>query len=385
MPELSELVSISNCDSCSMCLPSQICIPNCSFSSFLNTTIQECKNCTADCTTGCRNQENCTLCIDPYCASCSSYLLDSCVECDSGYEVYNYSCILCNSTSYYSSIDKICEICPERCASCISSTGCLQCENNNHINSSNLCECNLGYAVNDSICERQSFYAFITIDDNNIASIRFDEELMDDMQSRDIQVLYNGIQQEFTLQKLENSLYSVSVSFTSNINPGDRLEVKFANELVSKVNKLLATTDLLINLFPTSNNELASQIAQAQSYAKVGLAAGLGVAFGSSCINLNPASFFNLLNNLDIYMYTSLFQQNLDDSLLAFLQSLNYNSMIPNIFTYLISENDGNQLDQRYNNLGNNTNLILLNSGLNICAVCSALSFTANSLCFQKY
>ena len=139
-----------------------------------------------------------------------------------------------------------------------------------------------------------------------------------------------------------------------------------------------------IQLFPNSPNEEAAAISQAQSLAQSALMAGIAAVFGSSFINLDPLTLFNFLNNLDIYVYTSLYYTDLDSSLVAFLQMLSPNSWLPNIFTYFINQNDGNQLDSAFSNFGNSTNLIMINSGptLEILAVMIVIPF--GLLLFRK-
>ena len=346
-----------------MCNISEICIPNCKINEFYNSSIAQCIECNTSCTNGCRNQENCTLCVDPNCVSCSSYEVGSCVECENFYEVQNNSCQMCNASAYFDPLDKICKVCASQCASCSSLTQCLACDSNNHLNSTNQCECDAGYYPNDTVCERSYFFASISINSSNIATIFFTEDLENDLQANSIKVQVNSVSQDFVLQKNDNSSYSISVAFSSSINSGDHLQVIFMQSIVSASNSLLATLDLKSELFPMSYDNTAFQINQAQTYAQTATAVGLSVAFGSSCINLDPISFFNLLNNIDIYVSATLFQENIDPSLVAFLQTLSPNSMLPNTFGYFIDQSEGNQLDQRFSNSGYSTNLLILNSG----------------------
>ena len=362
-PLVSRLATLSNCDSCSVCPASEICIPNCNIHEFYNNTILECVQCNADCPYGCRNQMNCTLCIDPNCASCSTYALDSCLECAANYEIINNSCQICNSSAYYNPVSKSCRICPELCLNCISLEKCQTCDGNSHLTSKNQCECDLGYFLNITECQRNAFYAFISIDSNNIVRLTFTENLKDELQVSNIQVKVSGNAQDFTLHKIDNSTYEISVSFSNSISPGDKAEVRFVGEILSADMSALVTIDVNIELFPSPTDSVAAQVNQAINYAQIALIAGMSAVVGSTCISANPISFFNLLNNIDIYIYTSLFQENIDEVLIGFLQTLSPNSWLPNIFSYLVDQNEGNQLNQRFNNLGNSTNLLLVNSG----------------------
>ena len=293
--------------------------------------------------------------------------MNSCVLCEDYYEVQNNSCEMCNASAYYDLFDKICKACVSPCTSCSSLTECLACDSNNHINSSNQCECDFGFYSNDTICERNYFYASISINSSNIATIFFTEDLENDLEASSIKVQVNSISQDFFLQKYDNSSYSLSVNFNFSINSGDHLQVLFINSIVSASNSLLATVDLIIALFPSTYDDIASQVSQAQTYAHAAIVAGLSVAFGSSCINMDPVSFFNFLNRIDIYVSAAMFQEDIDPSLVAFLQTLNPNTLLPNTFNYFIEQSEGNELDQRFSNLGYPTNLLILNSGQTLC------------------
>ena len=52
--------------------------------------------------------------------------------------------------------------------------------------------------------------------------------------------------------------------------------------------------------------------------------------------------------------------------LIAFLSELQFTSKIPNVYSYFIDPNDGVQMTGQVYNFGDNTNLLFLNSGVNM-------------------
>ena len=196
--------------------------------------------------------------------------------------------------------------------------------------------------------------------------------------------MLTAINQQFIIEKLDNSSYSLTISFTVNINQGDKILVTFTKPIVSEFNSILATQSLEIELFAESTNDEASAINQAKDLAQTAVYAGIAAVFGSSFINLNPITFFNFLNNLDIYVYTTLYYANLDSALVAFLQTLSPNSWVPNTFSYFINANDGSQLDSAFNNFGNSTNLIMINSGSTLGVLVVMITIPLIALLFKK-
>ena len=384
LPQLSKLVHLTTCNTCVVCPSSDVCIQNCNITAFYNQTTLECVGCKENCENGCRNQDNCTICIDPNCISCSSPEINSCTACMNNYQIENNECSICRSSSYYDPLQQLCADCESPCTACNSATVCTACLANSHLDSNDACQCDFGYTLNNTICSRISFYALITISSTNIAMIAFTEDLKENLNSTGIQVAVNEVVQQFTLEKLDNSSYSLSVTFSSVVVQGDTLFVNFTTLIVSKHNSILATQFLEIGLFPDSSSEEAQSIAEAQGFAQSALKVGIAAVFGSSIINLNPTSLFNFLNNLDIYVYMTLYNQDLDSAYAAFIQMLSPNSWVPNAFSYFINQNDGNQLDSAFQGFGNPTNLIMINSGSTLSILAIFLILPVFALCFKK-
>ena len=362
-PGLSKLVAVNNCNNCYVCPATGICIPNCNITSFYNDTSLQCIECNVNCVYGCRNQANCTLCVDPYCNSCTNFTTNSCTECISNYQLENNTCIRCDSSTYYDFLHKVCKGCTSPCTECSSAVNCTACQENSNLILNNECECDLGYFLNNSICSRKTFYGLISISAKNIVTLFFTEDLKSDLEPNSIDVQINRVNQSFTLQKLDNSSYSVLVSFSSSIQSGSKLLIIFSQLIVSISNSILANDILEIELAATSLDQEVLVITQVNELAKTVLIACIIAVCGSSVINLNPLTLFHFLNNLEIYVYLTFYYQDLDNSLVTFIKMFNSKSWLPNFFTYVISDKQGEILGANFSNFGDKTNLLLLNSG----------------------
>ena len=175
------------------------------------------------------------------------------------------------------------------------------------------------------------------------------------------------------------------MNFTQNIQNGDALSIKFITRHVSISNSILATDSLTINLFGEAYSDFTNTLSQLRNYSKVGMIVGLSTALCTSVINLDPVSFFNFLNSAEIFTYVLVYQVDINPVLSAFLGETQVNSMIPNPFNYLIDSRDGVQLTGKINTFGNNTNLILLNSGVNLGILALLILSSFVIYCLRKF
>ena len=362
-PNIQNLASL-NCFECSVCPSSGTCYSTCNITSYSWGSIQQCLNCSEECVSGCINNQTCSLCEDPNCYSCNSFQANSCTECNKNYELKAFSCYPCSTTTFYSLQSKTCISCPSLCTSCSSLTSCKSCKQNSFLDSGSLCVCNLGYSTNGTDCVRNKFQALITINSNNVATIIFTEFLSTNLSTSDIRVSINSAVQDYTLTWIDDETYKISLN-TTNINDGDKLNVAFVRPLTSTLNSVLVTQLLSIDLFGTNNN-IAREVSIANTYAKNIIRAGISATLGTSAASFNPSHFFAFLYVIEIYSYIAMYQVDIDPVLTAFLASLDVNSDIPSLFSFILSPSDGVQLSGKLNDFGYTTNLLLLNSGLNL-------------------
>lgn len=114
------------------------------------------------------------------------------------------------------------------------------------------------------------------------------------------------------------------------------------------------------------------------------LKAGIFAAAGMSCLNLNPISFLNFLNSAEMYSYIILYSFEISSDLIVFLNELIVTSMVPNLFTYLVSDSEGVALGTSENNFGNNSNLILMNSGVNFTIFIGSVAIFVFAVLLEK-
>lgn len=365
-PAISGLSSVEACGGCLVCFPSKKCIIDCEINEFYNATTLQCSKCSAKCSGGCTNGANCAMCIDSYCTQCSGYEINSCTHCETNYEVRGGACIACNSTSYYDSLTSTCIACANSCTTCTSSGECLVCVANSYLNSANQCECDLGYSQLDSLCTRNLFYAAITISPVNQVTITFTEALAEYLSTSDLEVMNNTVPLGFTVGNISGCVFEILPVFTTSVSPGDKLSILFTNPVVSVGNSLLANTSFSIELFAAAYNATASLISQAKYLGQSGLISGAGAVLASSLFTQNPALIFSFMNNLEIYTYTSLYQDNLDEVITSFLNSLSPNSKKPNPFTYFVNLNDQISGNATVKYFKSTSYLIIINSGFTL-------------------
>ena len=374
LPNIELLSSRIGCNNCDTCFNSGYCLPLCNISEYYSSEDFQCKNCLKECINGCINNSTCNLCNDQNCNYCNNFDLYSCIECNINYEIEieNKTCISCNSATYYNINEKVCNKCKGLYITCKSDIFCMTCAQNSHLNINNYCDCDQGYSGIDS-CIRNTFAALSTLSASNTVTLVFTESLNNDLAGTDIVLTLDNTIQLFSLSKVDSSTYTISINFTSNINQEDLLIIKFPVPLISNTNSLLLTDTISIPLFANNINNVVSQINQLKEYSQIGLAIGLSAALGTSAINLDFNSFFNFLNAAEIYSYVVLYQLDLDPTLTNLLNGLRVNSKIPNVFVYFVNPLQGVQIGGNLNGFGYTTNLLLLNSGINMTILAAAL------------
>ena len=152
----------------------------------------------------------------------------------------------------------------------------------------------------------------------------------------------------------------------NDINNKTAIELifKFNDGILSNKNSILFPLDYSIKLPKKPNDIIIKEIEDMKSYAQSITQSSMASVFGASLISADPSTFFTFLNTAEIFSYVVLFNNNFDPLLVAFLNALKPSSMIPNIFEKVISKDNGNKLDKKYQEFGMDTNLILLNTGV---------------------
>ena len=368
IPTIYELTSTS-CNGCYLCQNNGTCIPNCNASYYYSQNDTQCMQCPSNCSTGCLNNNSCNLCMDYKCIKCSSFEKNSCIQCDPGYEVINSTCNACNSTSYYDTTSLSCKSCEGLCYSCNSSSVCTSCKPNSNITSKRQCNCNLGY-YGSIICDRVYFTVSLIIDQNNIVTLSFSEPLLNSLTTSNIKTTVDDNDLSVSILESDLSTYKITIDFVSTVTEKSLLKIAFISYIVSVNNSLLSNASVTASLYANNayinNKVIAAQAATAKTLAKSGAAAGVSAALLSSLLSLNPTSLFDFMNTAEILVSVMLFNINLYPVLSKFLQGARTISLIPNPFSYFIDETQGVPLSSQENEYGNDTNLLMLNDGVQI-------------------
>ena len=359
----SDLIVSTACDGCSICPLSGICYSLCNITSYLSDS--QCAQCATNCTYGCRHSENCKLCYDDNCISCSKYDETGCYECKENYEVQNYRCVECSNTEFYNADTKTCDQCGGLCLSCVAEDSCVTCMDNSSLDSNQACVCDEGYSGNIT-CDRNVFTAFLSVNSANFITLKFTEFLSRNLTSADLVITLGTYARQYELRYLYEASYLIIIDFTANVNQGDLFTVKFNSQYTSSSNSVLNVTFLSIGLYARIYINPEAAINQMKQNSKTGVAAGISVAIFTSVLKANPINFFHFVNNAEIYYYVILYDGDLDPELVAFISELRVISNIPNIYSYAIDETQGVQISGDIKNYWNDTNLIFLNSGVNL-------------------
>ena len=75
---------------CGVCPVDGVCLSRCSISEYPSD--EDCGTCDESCSTGCVRSQNCHLCFDFHCSTCSTFSEDSCTECEESAELNSDNC-----------------------------------------------------------------------------------------------------------------------------------------------------------------------------------------------------------------------------------------------------------------------------------------------------
>lgn len=365
IPNIIETI-ISQCPGCDFCPVSGKCIPHCNIGEFYDVSKKICSNCPNECPDVCRSSDSCDLCIDDFCTSCSSYKEKSCLECSPNYEVIDNLCSLCKSGFYYSYKTLHCESCVGLCETCSSEILCLTCKENSSFITPGECACNLGYSFIEK-CERNLFTAIIMISQENIASLIFNETLVEPLQRSQIDVFIDDKKVKFALSSDDKSKFYINPEIPDDVNKLSRVKITVVIELVSWNNALLKDKTFEASLFISDEflqeMKIEAQAKAAKALAKTGSVAGVSAALGVGFMNFDPTSLFDFLNTAEMYYAVYLMNITLNKVLEDFLIGLRVQDMLPNVYFYTVSEDEGVEMPEKFKKLGFKSNLLLINGG----------------------
>ena len=220
------------------------------------------------------------------------------------------------------------------------------------------------------LVHRVYFTVSLIIDQNNIVTLSFSEPLLNSLTTSNIKTTVDDNDLSVSILESDLSTYKITIDFVSTVTEKSLLKIAFISYIVSVNNSLLSNASVTASLYANNayinNKVIAAQAATAKTLAKSGAAAGVSAALLSSLLSLNPTSLFDFMNTAEILVSVMLFNINLYPVLSKFLQGARTISLIPNPFSYFIDETQGVPLSSQENEYGNDTNLLMLNDGVQI-------------------
>lgn len=365
---------VSECTECNLCPYGGSCIPECEIGEFYDTSINECASCPDECPQNCRYSTTCQLCEDSYCMSCFSYELNSCLSCEPGYQVIDYTCEKCLDSQYYDSITEKCFDCQKLCNSCTSSSICTNCIENSEI-VEGICNCLKGFEYLSS-CQRVYFSAKLQVTEKNNIILIFTENLKYSLAKNDLDVKIDDKNCDYELAEYTKSKFSLRIDDT-NISKESKIKIIFIGEILSEAYSLLKTELLQGDLHYSSQVKEAQQLVKetkaAKAAAKTGSTAGASAVAGLGLLTMDPTSFFDFLNTAEMFYSVYFFNLEIHPILSEYLIGMRVQDLIPNFYGYLISPDLGVKMPKKFKKFGYDSNLILLNVGVQFTTLTVAL------------
>ena len=317
------------------------------------------------------------------CFPCES----SCLSCDGPTNCLSNSKSLCEN-GYYSRSETCggvttdyCFICDSTCFTCSGPyrNQCSSCHQNATLQSNQTCICDKGFSW-DSLCTRNKFSAFMSINSTNFITITFSEALVTSLNSTYFDIKVWNESQNFKILIIDNLTILIQILFVKDVEKNTGLEVFILHDVVSQENSLLSTLKLTAILYPETSEILAEQalkeqIASVQTATQQGAVVWGAVLASVSLLNLNFGYLFQFLNAAEIYLLIQNFNIDLDPVFLEFMSSLQSSFEVPSLFQYFVRSEAGASVPTKYQNIGYSTNLIMINSGSNITVIIGILGF----------
>jgi hypothetical protein len=134
---------------------------------------------------------------------------------------------------------------------------------------------------------------------------------------------------------------------------------------------LLSSSRLNSNLYPLKSQILANQLLVKQLAAVKKIAQQVAIAIGTvlgsvTLLNFNLKFLFQFLNAAEMFALIQYFNMDLDPLFLKFISTLQISFKFPSIFDYFVDNSDRITIPIKYQNIGFDTNLIMINSGANL-------------------
>ena len=326
---------------------------------------------------------SCIVCPD----NCLRCFLDECLECNADYNLFEGGCIFCAEGTYFYSGSCLscsdfcttcksaevctscpigtylesgsCLACPELCITCESFEVCTSCVENASLDT---CECNQGYIEDKGFCNRVTFYANLTKEDNTLR-LEFSETLNQTLKLSDFELYTQNksIRFEFTMNTLSIAKYELNLDFNSYVTEGEAILLEFRSELLSDSNFLFKSQTLQAQLsFFNPDDELTKK---GRAIGETLVYVTASISGGAAALNMDPSAIWQVLNTIQILTYIPITSNPLTPTLKGYFKGLNLLQVVPEPISYSSDTTNTHYYSREY---GFSSNLFLANAGSNI-------------------
>ena len=204
-----------------------------------------------------------------------------------------------------------------------------------------------------------------------MATIKFSEPLAKQLTNSNLSVFVNSVAQDFSITMIDEYNWLIEPVYLEDVSENSIIEIFLLGDMVSKNNSLFSSSRLISNLYPLKSQILANQLLVEQLAAVKKTAQQVAIAIGTvlgsvTLLNFNLIFLFQFLNAAEMFALIQYFNMDLDPLFLKFISTLQISFKFPSIFDYFVDNSDRVTIPTKYQNIGFDTNLIMINSGANL-------------------
>ena len=364
-------------DSCSECLESGECIPNCGLTEYwAGPSYKDCNKCSNKCGKGCRNLSSCSLCADEICKSCNSLKIESsCDECFTNailngtcvcgneytWNPYTLKCFKCESYQYLNLLS--CLNCTAPCSTCTDSLNCISCGPNSTLQGS-MCYCDIGYKSLDSKdymndCQRHILDVEFNLSSDNEVNLFFSEDLKNNLDENDFEVQVDG---NWKIKKISDNEYKIKISYKNSVKETQKISVTInSTNAVSVTNATLNVSE-----YSSSLNEMGIgkdiKFYNARKSSRIVFATFTVFFIVCSLLTSNFALLWIFISYIQLLMYIVLSSVPIGSRSKGLLVGMRFYNFFPNVFKMFLP--DGKNLNFKYSeDFGYDGEFFLVNIG----------------------
>ena len=288
------------------------CLSVCDFNQFDSNG--SCETCDNLCIFGCVNKTNCNTCQASNCRVCNNFDIYSCYDCNLYYELADGRCKACEGATYYNFSSRSCENCSILCSSCTNINKCQKCIDNSKFTPNFSCACFFGFKEQNGVCKQMTFKASLKIDQTNLISISFSEQLLSPSQLENITTTINSQNSSFSAIVKNSSFCEINLEIPKKLANTKSLYLKLSlpHDLKSTKGSVLNQTIFNFKLFKPAYKKDSQTIKNLQSSAKTITIVSAATAISSGAFLMNPTIIFDLLNLVEMFYYSILFDLKFD-------------------------------------------------------------------------